>query len=195
MYAVERNNLEIIKLLLENPNIDVNRKSHTYKKAWYQYEKDENIVEFAEMAPLHSAVIYDNLEIVKLLLDYPYTDINSKIYYMCHKGSSFSEGKTELKTALHIAVENSNYEMVKILINHPSIDANILSYIFESEKEFQMTALHIATLKNQSSIVKLLLDSGKIDIGIKDNLGRTVYQIATDIEIKSLLSEYLTITE
>lgn len=191
MYAVERNNLKIIQLLLEHPNIDVNRKSHSYKKAWYQWDDTgENIVEFNEIAPLHSAVKYNNVDIVKLLLEFPYTDINNKTYYMCHKGKKYSECKVEQKTALHIAVEDNNYEMIKVLINHPNINPNILSYKIESKQESQMTALHIASQKNQFNIVKLLLDSGKININIKDNHGRTADGLATDCEVKLLLNDY-----
>lgn len=193
MYAVERNNLEIIKLLLANPSIEVNRKAYLYKKEWYEFDKD-HCVELDEMTPLHSAVKYNNPDIVKHLIDFPDTDINCKTYYILHKGRNIWQNKIELKTALHIAVENGNYEMVKILINHPSINANIRSYKFESNEECQMTALHIASQKNQSNIVKLLLDSGKLDMNSKDNLGRTAYQLATDMEIKSLFDEYLSIT-
>lgn len=65
--AIKKNNIEIVKALLENENIDINKKSLISKL-------DKTI----ERTPLHYAVENNNIEIVQLLLKLKEIDVNAK---------------------------------------------------------------------------------------------------------------------
>ena len=60
-------NIEIIKLLLAHPKIDVN----LYSILKYDQIKNET--------PLHTAIKNKNIEIIKLLLSHPKIDVNMKL--------------------------------------------------------------------------------------------------------------------
>lgn len=65
--AIKEQRIEIIKLLLENENIDVNAKSFVRQKSQTE-----------EKTALHLAVEKGNQEIIKILLNQPKIDINAK---------------------------------------------------------------------------------------------------------------------
>ena len=63
IYAIEKGNLDIIKLLLNNPKININQK----------FNGDKNALIYA--------IEKGNLDIVKLLLNNPKIDINQKLIH------------------------------------------------------------------------------------------------------------------
>ena len=85
-YAIKKNNIEIIKLLLEHSEIDVNIKSNIFQIIFYIH--DIWLIKFnytyysyytrASTTPLHTAIKNKNIEIVKCLLENPKIDINLK---------------------------------------------------------------------------------------------------------------------
>lgn len=95
--GIEYKYINIVKLLLMHPNIDVNYK---YKN---DYEEDYG----EDHTPLLIACTYGRIEIVKLLLKHPNIEINYR-------------GKFQIP--LHIACIYGSIEIVKLLLNHPNID-------------------------------------------------------------------------
>lgn len=81
--AVAKNNIEIINLLLSNPDIDVNKKAVFFfiLKILYNF-RISIFLEFYFLcifkSALHLAVSDNKIEIVKLLLSHPKIDINLK---------------------------------------------------------------------------------------------------------------------
>ena len=88
-YAIEKENIDIIKLLLENEKIDINIISLS------------GAIEYVEKTPLIIAVELENIEIIEILLENKNIDID---YH-----SQFC------KTALQIATEKKNDTIVNLL--------------------------------------------------------------------------------
>lgn len=166
--AVIQGNEEVVKLLLSNPNIDVNNK--------LEYHDFGNYGSYhIEKTALHIAIEKGYTKIVELLLSHPDVNVNQ----ICRHNDgtySFPQGHDRYidKIPLILAVENENIEIVKLLLNHPKIDVNISSryhdftYIgFEGYKgnEYQeRNALQIAVIKNNIEIIRLLLGHSTIDV-------------------------------
>jgi len=122
--AVQQENTDLIKTLLLSPNLLLN-------------EQDEN-----EETPLHLAVIYNNSEILSILLDDNRTDPNI--------------GQLVGITPLHIATEKPNNTLA-ILLKYSSVDVNV-------SDSFHNTPLHRACKFNNLNAVKLLLKHKNIQI-------------------------------
>ena len=60
-------------------------------------------------------------------------------------------------------------------------------FYFINTEEIQSTALHIAVKNNCIEIVKFLLNYHGIDLTIKNESGKTPYDIAKNDEIRELL--------
>ena len=71
--AIEKDNTEIIQLLLRNPNIDIN------KKIRKNIETGKCLHQHTEKTALHFSVEREKLEIIKLLVSNPKIDINSQL--------------------------------------------------------------------------------------------------------------------
>lgn len=76
--AIEKGNIDIVKLLLSNPKIDINIVSNEYN---YFSGNREILKEKYAKTALFKAVEKENVEIVKLLLERPEININFKEYY------------------------------------------------------------------------------------------------------------------
>ena len=180
--ACEYGELEIVKLLLEQPNIDVNTKND---KGWtplhiaYRIDIlklllehpdiDVNNIRDKNENPLSRACKQNHIELVKLLLARPEIDVNIQDYYS--------------KTPLYIVCENNNIEIVKLLLAKPEIDVNV-------KNKDGKTSLLIVCIHHKIEIVKLLLAKPDIDVNVKDNNGWTPLFIAcryNKIEIVKLL--------
>lgn len=138
--AVKNNNIEIIKILLDNPNIDINSQSIIINK----YGKEEL------ETPLNNAIKNENIEIIELLVSKENLDINlgpSKEY--------------DGDTALNIAMRNGNKEIIDILLSNPKINVNLKSKYSKLNEE---APLHIATETGNYEIVKRLLSFPDIDV-------------------------------
>jgi len=119
------------------------------------------------VTPLYLAVMKDNVDAVKLLLDCPLTQVNKTV-------------------PLYRAVRNENVEIVKLLLAHPKIQINAVDAYGE-------TALFAAAVipgcdlrlyKNRLSCIVALLINAGIDSSIENNNGKT----ALDVEYHFFLT-------
>ena len=68
-FAVDKKNIELIKLLLSNPNIDIDNKYISTKKLYDYSTKNEKIIEETKITALQFTIEHKNKEIIKLFLD------------------------------------------------------------------------------------------------------------------------------
>ncbi|WP_342273367.1 ankyrin repeat domain-containing protein [Spiroplasma endosymbiont of Acasis viretata] len=122
-YAVNNNNIEIVKLLLEN-DADINEQDINGStplhwaiecnnieivKLLLENDADINAQDINGCAPLHWAIECNNIEIVKLLLEND-ADINAQ--------------EKSLATPLHLSIYTNNFDMIKLLLEKGA-DLNI----------------------------------------------------------------------
>ena len=156
--AVEKNNFEIVQLLLKHDDSQINLKSKVsiYKKA-------EGILK-TKNTPLLIAIENDNPEIIEYLLNQ--TSINVTISQNSISGfNCFTQ-----KVPLHIAIEKNNAKLVQLLLSKYS-DHNFLytSYMrvrVHGGKSYNkdvkvMTPLQMAVEQKNIEIVKILLENEK----------------------------------
>lgn len=172
--AVEKENYEIVKLLLSNKNVDVNCLCS------FEYDPEHHIKE--EKTPLLMAVSKQNIEIVDLLLANNKIDVNFVENYIDSyfviENETYCEYKDEkLNTALSIAIQNQNIEITKLLLQK-NIDMD-RKLIYKNTKDNEensryvnqiideKTYLEIAIENDNLEIVNLLLNNNnKIDINL-----------------------------
>ena len=135
--ATEKGYIEIVKLLLSFPNIDVNRYSKDFA---IDLESNEECI---SATALHCAVNYGELEIAKLLLSHKNIDTNKLDMKLTYEDSP-----------LMSAVKNNNLEMVKLLLESDKVDP-----YFESEN----SVLYAVNNEN-AEIVKELVSCKKINV-------------------------------
>jgi ankyrin repeat protein len=158
-YAIIRNNIEIVKLLLNKGAkidiVDQEGKTIMYIPIKYAYdeiiklllEHDKKLVDLKDgdgNLPLHYAILFKNIFAINELLNND-ADTNAKDQY------SF--------TSLHLAVYSKNYDICNKIINK-GVNINAVTPIGES-------ALHIACNLKLYDIAKLLLKHN-IDPNIQD---------------------------
>ncbi|XP_073452068.1 transient receptor potential cation channel subfamily V member 6-like [Aquarana catesbeiana] len=123
---------------------------------------------------LHVAVLYDNLEATKLLLEAAPDLVNQ----------TFSSDLYEGQTALHIASVNQNINLVKLLIQKgadvcsPRATGTFFSYNPDNLFYFGEHVLSFAACVGNEAIVRLLIESGA-NIRAQDSHGNTVLHILT----------------
>mgnify|MGYP001096047762 CR=1 FL=1 len=170
--SIERENNEIVKLLLKNKKIDINIQSQIKVKYNKFYQNSKNRISdgcvFKTVSPLQLTIENENSELIKLILSFDNLDINNY--------NEYSESKYEydidraLISSLFYAVEKENIEIVKLLLENKNINhkqINIYEYknhdsdtrIYRVER----TALHIA-IEKENIDINLLLKSGFYDI-------------------------------
>ena len=175
--AIEKQNSEIIKLLLESKKVDINRKM--------EIKTDEYslVFEKIQMPPLYKAINIGNVRIFNLLLNDESIDVNS--LYECDNNYYFTYRQ---EIALLIAVQFKNFEMVKLLLSKPNIDVNYRAtyeYDVENGKEhlsnrddtiqtIRKTALRIAIEKGYAQICKLFLAHPNIDVNAVYNFEKYI---------------------
>lgn len=176
IYAIVQNNIKILELLLEKKcNIDIltlEGRSILYNPIKYEYN---SIVELLikynkynigipivdikdkyDNTPLHYAIIFKNIKMVKLLLN---------------NGAKTNNIDKNGNNALHLSVSSKDIDICKMIIRN---GVNINAKTNNGE-----TALHKAVLIENIDIVKLLVDKG-IDVNIRgteDNLSALIYAI------------------
>jgi ankyrin repeat protein len=131
---------EIFKLLIEHPLIDLNKVfRHTCYISVDDGEKDRERITI-----LHYAILSDNRELVKALLNSLTIDVNKK------------SDKEDGRSPLYYAVSKGNIEIVKLLLNHKNIDVN--------KGRGGITPLIHAVNLSHFDIVKLLINMPSINI-------------------------------
>ncbi|RNA01864.1 BRCA1-associated RING domain 1 [Brachionus plicatilis] len=108
--------------------------------------------------PIHLAVMSNDLEKLKELIQEPLVDINSKDFAGW--------------TPLHEAVNKDNIEMIKLLIDH-NADINARGYQ-------NNTPLHEATLNRRYDSIKFLLEHGA-DHSIRNDFGVLAQDFVRDL--------------
>ena len=157
--AIEKGYIEIIKLLLSNPTIDINMKSKS------EIRKSGGCICYCrslktrELSSLFYAIENGNINVIEFLLTQPNIDVNFglKEYLFNHevKGEIVQE-----KVPLYLAVENQNLEIVQLLIKQPNIVLNYVSKTTETinyeKRVHEITALELAREKPNLEIRHLL---------------------------------------
>jgi ankyrin repeat protein len=151
---VDTNKIEILKLLLKLPDINVN----------IQDKYKENI--------LHSACEENNIKIVKLLLAHPNIDVNIKnkyertpLYIACrynnielakllltHSNIDVNVKDVDGDTPLYYACKNNQIDIVKLLLEHPKIKIDF--FILRKYKDNPQIYILLKNKKN-SSLTKI----------------------------------------
>ena len=139
--AITSGNIEKVKQMVEvkgfKPNV--------------RYEDDG-------LSPLHYAVMFNRVEIVKLMLEVSQIDLNIRdSYKTTHEYFATDENpKGEVyrgHTPLHVAAEGGFDEIVALLLEKPEIDVNSANSLLGD------SALHLAVIYGHKTVVKLLLDN------------------------------------
>lgn len=182
--AVFLKNSKLVKYLLENEPVNVNRKIkntgptkiYDFIPLIYAAENGcKEIVELLLKMPSININIIDNLgltplicaaengeaEVIDLLLEQPDIDVNIQDY-------------SNRATALIFAAKNGHLEAVKSLLKHFNIDIN------KQESTAGATALMFSAGKGYKEIVNLLLKHPNIDVNIQNNQGSTALMYAID---------------
>ncbi|KAK8838914.1 hypothetical protein M9Y10_032373 [Tritrichomonas musculus] len=172
--AVENENTEIVKILLNIEDIDVN---FLNKKNEMIYEEMRNSK--SEETALYTAIDKSNLEIVDLLLSNNKIDVNIMNKYE-------DDDENYEYTALYFAVDKGEIKIIESLLTKENIEINKLNKYEDEEK----TALHNAVNNKNMNIIDILLRNKNIDIKVKDGRGNTPVDITEDEEIKLKLTNH-----
>ena len=167
--AIDKNNLEIVKLLLKH-NVNANRRDKfdrtpllfAISKGNSQIVK-ELVSNGAEvdgknslgMTPFMKAWTDNQMDIAKILLDH-----GADVDFCWHDRS----------TTLHFEATYGNLENVRFLLKH---NANINAV--DNDKD---TPLHLATQNDHAEVVKLLLINGGNDLNVRNEEGNTAFESA-----------------
>ena len=175
MFAVLRESIPIVKLLLQQPTIDVNKLE----------------VDSPAGTALHGAVSLGNIEIVQLLIIKLMAD--QRVDVNCKTGI---QGSTPLHiverkgyrgyTPLQLATLDGQVSLVQLFLANQRVDVNCCN-------REGITPLHEATGKGHVEAVRMLLADRKLDMNIKDqdNLAAVHYAAFhdQDVVMQLLLSD------
>ena len=173
-HAAEKGELERVETLINNPNINLNSQDS-----------------YGDTA-LHYAARKGHLEIIKIL-------------GKCEENIHIKIGNNKGATPLHTAAEEGQLGIVKYLLEKGSEERTreVRNENGENYKEKYMhlkwkfdenqkdddgrTVLHYAARKNQLKVIKYLVEERNADKKVKDRLGKTALQYATQQGVKSCL--------
>lgn len=160
--AIENESIEIVKILLDCPQIDVNAKvilDNTY--------------------PILSADFSSSaMKLAKSIVKSPETIFNSEENL---REALKISGREELN-AFHLAIDKKNTEIVKLLLSHPKLDINIKSIfrghfiegklgskkLIEFNRDYaEENAFHLAFRNKSTEIINLLIERPEFDINSK----------------------------
>lgn len=161
MHAIQKSCLEIIKLLLSHPQIDINKHSGQYNKNALAIAIDTG---------------YD--EIIMLLLDNKNINLNCKRKINCHY--ELSCGVQNMFLYLCRDYWNAPMDIIKKILDDPSLDLN-------QPTDDNKTPFYYACANNSKNIVSLLLKMSDIDYNKRANNGRNGLLIALEKKHFSLV--------
>ncbi|KAK8841463.1 hypothetical protein M9Y10_027081 [Tritrichomonas musculus] len=163
--AIEKENIEIIKLLLDCPKIDVNAKV---------------LLETGTYTIVSAELSSSGIKLARSIVKSPETILQSE--ENIRKTFKIANDRKEMN-AFHLAIEKNNIEIIKLLLSHPELDVNIKSirigYLQEAKlgpkkllsgynRYAEMSALHLAIDKTKNmEILKLLLARTELDVNVK----------------------------
>ncbi len=171
--AVSDNNIELVKVLLKYPGINV------------------NVGEYMHQTPLYIAVEKGNVEMVKLLISVPDIRFDKRdtfgqtlLHHVVER-----KNKTMLavllqtpninvnalddmcNTPLHLAAESGDMEILELFLAVPNIDVNFWARGYRNGIRMDMgTALSAACLRGDIAMVKRLLAVPGIDVNAGNGL-------------------------
>ncbi|KAK8841813.1 hypothetical protein M9Y10_026762 [Tritrichomonas musculus] len=151
IFMVDNISIDIVKLFINHPNIDINQQSYLLNG-----ENDE-----ITDTPLTFSIRNKKFDIAKLLLNHPNIDVNSKYIV-----KNIQRPRFETKSALYLAIENKNDEIIDLLLANSKIDVNFQSTIDDSNSSFneKKSVLYFAVENNNENLVKKLLSFKDIDV-------------------------------
>ena len=155
--ACERDDIETINNLIDNPLIDINYKNNESNSTFLSVicNKTENI---ELIKTLIDKRINFNNEINKIALNTLFNDFNIKIEKNELKNKKIILSKLSLiRERLLIACQNNNIGDVNLLINDKTIDINY-------SNDNNETALSIACKNKNIQIIKALVQNDKLDL-------------------------------
>ena len=184
--AINNDNLEIVKILLDDKRID----AHIYltnNKSWPErtpillavsnenlamtkllltYDKvDPNYSNHcSNPLPLLLAVDSENIEMIKLLLNCGKIDLFETV--KCNRWNLFKWKIITEETALFRAILRNNLEIVNLLLACKRYDVNVPVRRYNEELVQELSILDIAIEKKNLGIIKSLISSGRIDINL-----------------------------
>lgn len=156
-WAIYANQIDVVKLLLQQPNI----------KGVFDTDYYFSACCFIR-APLVQAVESRNIEIVKLLLEHPNVNVN---YSNNTDGIEWLEYGYE--TPLMVASKNGLTEIVRILLQHPDINVNLL-YRGLNSYNYGKAAMRLALDARHHEIVDLIKAHPKFDETLQDEEPETM---------------------
>lgn len=172
----------IIKILIEKPEIDVNAQHITTK-----------------LSPLQISCNLGDLDSIKLLLSHPKINVNIKDednnfplltaipqiteLLLAHPKINVNIKGKSGNTALHKMCNFADYEIINLLLAHPKINVNEQNIRGE-------TPLYQSCLSRKNKVTKLLLAHPNIDVNVKNIENKSPLKIVCelyDLEIVELL--------
>lgn len=176
--AIEANQNETVKILIEDPRTNPNVIVNTYPSS-YVY------------SPLVLAVECDNFEAVNLLLEHP--DIDPNIVYNKYYDDDDFQFPGEM--AFSTTIFHRNLQIIKKFIENPKVDTNQQNLMGNTvlHNMIQDYGRNIRKKEEKIKLIEfLLLHDSKIDVNVKNNDGKTPLDLAEEIpEIKYLLTDFL----
>ena len=175
MFAAAENKIPLLRLMLEQPLIELNLASdngttalqnavlrghgEAVKLLLEHPSISVNLVSGAGFTALHMAACQGKSEAVKLLMADPRVDVN------CKGPDGF--------TPLLLAAQNAdNFDVLQLLLADQRFDVNyVASFSLPSGRKMVTTALMRATAGKNFKAVKLLLEDDRVDVNWMDGDG------------------------
>lgn len=159
-YAIENNDSQLVKIILNHPDIDVNRLAKPLND-------DKTII-----SPLFMAITKNNSEIVQMLIAKSdcdvnlYSDVTFEDEIYLYDESAFRVNDAEPNGVAHLtplcaAIERNNSKIVNLLLQQSEINVNLEAYFNNCMK---LNPLNLAYQVKNLEIFELLVDLKETDV-------------------------------